>query len=144
MRLDNFEKEIESKIVSRGHDYFLEGRVCEIKKIGKEIWQAEVEGSDYENYEIEIKVKDNNIDYWECSCPYYHGPVCKHVVATLYEINEQSDFSEYKDVAFEEKHKNAQVITLFKEMTKDQLIDFMQKSLDNDYNLRDEFLFNSL
>src|SRR5262249_14697815 len=45
--------------------------------------QAEVEGSQYEPYRVQITYDAGGITQALCSCPYDWGGWCKHIVATL-------------------------------------------------------------
>ena len=46
-------------------------------------FQAEVEGSQYEPYRVQITYDAGGITQAMCSCPYEWGGWCKHIVATL-------------------------------------------------------------
>lgn len=68
-------------VFQRGVSYFNDGAVVEVIQRGQKI-TAEVQGSDYEPYEVEIILdSQGEIGIADCSCPY--GGYCKHVVATL-------------------------------------------------------------
>ena len=45
------------------------------------------------------------MDTWICNCPYDHGPVCKHVAATLYAVRENvlSEFGDQLDALSDEQ-----------------------------------------
>lgn len=85
MNYDNFESLINPSILDRGRNYFAIGVVTSLKE-EDDTWRAEVAGSKV--YEVRItgtkKIKD-----WYCNCPYDEGPICKHIVAVLYSIQEQ-------------------------------------------------------
>jgi uncharacterized Zn finger protein len=86
MDLKTFEADIDPTILQRGKYYFTEGAVQNLEEFKKGEWFAEVVGT--ELYEVEIHLSQNRINYYECSCPYDHGPVCKHVAAVLYALQE--------------------------------------------------------
>ena len=44
---------------------------------------AEVEGSDYEPYRVQVTLADYGIGDTTCTCPYDWGGICKHIVAAL-------------------------------------------------------------
>ena len=69
----------------RGETYLGEGVVGNVVWRGQEhgILTAEVYGSDYDPYQVQITVHDNEIVEAGCSCPYDMGGDCKHIVATL-------------------------------------------------------------
>lgn len=86
MNIKTFKREIEDHILDRGYDYWESGAVQKIAALGEDKYKAVVEGS--ENYTVTISLdKKGNIKH-SCSCPYDYGPVCKHVVAVLYELAE--------------------------------------------------------
>ena len=47
---------------------------------------------------------DEVVDY-SCDCPYDMGPVCKHVVAALFELQHDS-FTEYEDITPSDSRKD--------------------------------------
>ncbi len=65
----------------RGQDYYEQGAVQSIVRRGQQL-QAEVEGSQYEPYQIQITLDEGGIVDATCTCPYDRGGWCKHVVAT--------------------------------------------------------------
>ena len=86
--LSKFESIIESVIISRGKEYFYNKAVQGVKKLKDGEWVASVEGT--EVYKVRISQKGNNIHDYSCSCPYDMGPICKHVVAVLFALREES------------------------------------------------------
>jgi uncharacterized Zn finger protein len=66
----------------RGREYYENGAVASLVRRGNAI-QAEVEGSQYEPYEINIAFDAAGITTAHCTCPYDWGGWCKHIVATL-------------------------------------------------------------
>jgi uncharacterized Zn finger protein len=66
----------------RGQDYYDQGAVLHVTRRGQEL-QAEVEGSQYEPYRVQITSDTGGISRAMCSCPYDWGGWCKHIVATL-------------------------------------------------------------
>ncbi len=82
--LAEFESDINTAIVSRGHDYFSNGAVRDLNQIKDGAWAASVDGT--ETYGVRIVLKGDDLVDWSCSCPFDMGPVCKHTVAVLYEL----------------------------------------------------------
>jgi len=66
----------------RGENYYDDGRVLEIVRRG-DVVRSEVEGSQYEPYQVRIELDDTGIVDTNCSCPYDHGGICKHRIAVL-------------------------------------------------------------
>ncbi len=87
MTLDDFESSVSPKILQRGRVYFQENAVDELEKVSRNKWEATVTGS--EEYLVEIKLKEREVQSWECDCPFEAEDVCKHVVAVLYALQEE-------------------------------------------------------
>jgi uncharacterized Zn finger protein len=66
----------------RGREYYTQGAVVHLVRRGQQL-QAEVEGSQYEPYKVQIACDAGGIVQATCSCPYDWGGWCKHIVATL-------------------------------------------------------------
>jgi uncharacterized Zn finger protein len=66
----------------RGREYYGQGAVVRVVRRGQQL-QAEVEGSQYEPYRVQITCDAGGIAQAICSCPYDWGGWCKHIVATL-------------------------------------------------------------
>jgi uncharacterized Zn finger protein len=66
----------------RGCEYYEQGAVLSIVRRDQQL-QAEVEGSQYEPYRVQITYDAGGIAQALCSCPYDWGGWCKHIVATL-------------------------------------------------------------
>lgn len=75
---------------SRGEDYYATGAVAELVRRGDTVY-AEVEGSSYEPYQVEITFDEDDIDDAYCTCPYDWGGWCKHIVAVLLAIADAPD-----------------------------------------------------
>jgi len=90
------------KVFQRGMEYSEDGSVLSVVRRGHAL-HAEVEGSDYEPYQIVITFEDggDTIEA-DCSCPYgeeWDG-WCKHIVATLLvAMNEPEAVEEQPSVA---------------------------------------------
>jgi SWIM zinc finger len=82
--LKNFEKHVGADIFKKGKKYFENGHVSNIEEVSDGNWNAEVEGTD--KYEVEIEIiNDNTVNDYFCDCP-YEGEMCKHIVAVLFEL----------------------------------------------------------
>lgn len=85
MNIKNFEKHIDSIILQRGYDYYINNRILECTYEDSNTYKLEVDGN--EEYDVIIKLDDKGeIIYSECNCPYDYGMVCKHEVAAYYKI----------------------------------------------------------
>jgi len=68
--------------VSRGRGYYDNGAVIDLALRG-DMLQAEVEGSQYQPYRVEVSFDSGGITSASCTCPYDWGGWCKHIVAVL-------------------------------------------------------------
>jgi len=82
-------KQIPTKILQRGQNYFDNGNILRLDQGRNGTWHAEVEGN-YGNYEVEITADNSreSADYY-CDCP-YDGAICKHIAAVALAINEEN------------------------------------------------------
>ncbi|TEU00770.1 MAG: SWIM zinc finger domain-containing protein, partial [Dehalococcoidia bacterium] len=66
----------------RGRDYYEQGAVLSLARRGDQLL-AEVEGSQYEPYQVQVTLDAGDVAEAICTCPYDWGGYCKHIVATL-------------------------------------------------------------
>lgn len=66
----------------RGQAYERQGAVIALVQRGAEL-EAEVEGSQYEPYQVRVTFDPGGVTGAMCSCPYDWGGWCKHIVAVL-------------------------------------------------------------
>jgi uncharacterized Zn finger protein len=71
-----------SQSFDRGEEYYRHNAVNNLIERGSTI-AAEVEGSNYEPYQINISFDQGGVTDASCSCPYDWGGWCKHIVAVL-------------------------------------------------------------
>lgn len=86
--LDNFEAIVPFKILMRGQEYYELGAVSDLEETSPGEWTATVDGTS--SYTVEISLEGDKVDSWYCDCP-YDGGICKHVVATLFAIRDNSE-----------------------------------------------------
>lgn len=87
--MDNWKELFRTHILKRGLNYYEMGAVKSIEQEGNG-YTAVVTGS--EDYEVEIEIRDGEINDMWCSCPYAEGGnYCKHMAAVLYELEEEGD-----------------------------------------------------
>lgn len=71
-----------AKSFERGERYFYQGAVAELIVRGERL-EGEVEGSQYEPYQVQVSFDQAGITDTYCTCPYDWGGWCKHIVAVL-------------------------------------------------------------
>ena len=86
LTLNNFERQLDSTIVSRGRTYYDDRNVTELSHPSESVWRATVYGTD--EYDVIIQLQDEKIISSHCSCPYDLGEYCKHEIAVMYALRE--------------------------------------------------------
>src|SRR6187397_1998356 len=85
IHIDKFEEEVHFLIAERGKEYYDAQQVLMLQATS-EGWTAVIEGT--ETYQVLLEGHDV-ITHWHCTCPFEHGPVCKHVAAVLYAVRDE-------------------------------------------------------
>ncbi len=67
----------------RGREYVDAGAVVSVRRTGPGHLESHVKGSHYMPYTVIVNHDDDGIVEVECSCPYFAGGWCKHIVAAL-------------------------------------------------------------
>jgi len=141
MNLDDFEQQIDPKIVDRGYDYFLDDLVDGPELIDEDVWLAMVYGTN--SYSVEIHTNPDNsraIMNCSCDCPYDYGPICKHVVAVLYVMAE----GEHSEPASPKKQKKTtpkdKIQEVFKNTTQEDLKEFILDSIKSVDGFKNRFM----
>lgn len=132
--LDNFDSTIDAIIVQRGQAYFADGAVESLEEDPPGTWAASVEGS--EDYEVEVILSGRKVTDHYCDCPYEGGPVCKHVVAVLYALREQSD----KPAAKPRKASPLSFEGLLLKTDLEELRQFIRHEKQQDHRFKERFM----
>ena len=93
----NWKSRIIDIILYRGEDYYLHGKVKDIERDG-DVYSAHVEGT--ETYDTSVEVKNGELLFWSCDCPYDRG-ICKHIAALLFAI--ENEFEDDKNSSNKQK-----------------------------------------
>ena len=143
-----FEQYIDEPILKRGLQYFKKGYVNEPEEIGSGEYEAIVEGTD--DYTVRIKIKNEVIVENVCTCPYDMGPVCKHVAAVIFYLQQEElnlkvkakkSGTETKKPA-KRKTIADQVNEILEKLSVDELQTFIREQCNRDRNLRQLLLAN--
>lgn len=87
--MQNWKRFFRTIILERGMDYFERNRVSGLT-YDDFIYKARVLGD--KAYNVEIKIRNQDIIYMKCSCPHAKsGSYCKHMAAVMYAIEEQGE-----------------------------------------------------
>lgn len=148
--LNDFEEHIGETILSRGLSYFEKGRVNEPDEITQGVYETIVEGS--ENYTVRLTLNKGMITEYSCACPYDMGPVCKHIVAFMFYLQQEElgkeDFtSPQKKLTKNKKQKSSkkktiaeQVDDMLSQIPHEELKNFIRAQFEKDSTLRNIFM----
>lgn len=78
---DEFEEEMTSRSLERAYDYADEHRIGGLEELSAGLFHAEVHGS--ELYDVDIRLRGNDIVFASCTCSYDYDGYCKHIGAVL-------------------------------------------------------------
>ncbi|HBS85704.1 MAG: hypothetical protein A2W91_13635 [Bacteroidetes bacterium GWF2_38_335] len=119
--LNQFEKHIDENILHRGYQYFNQGKIAEHEEIDEGIHEFVIEGT--EDYCVHLEIEHDCLTDFNCDCPYDSGPVCKHVVAALYYLQQLN----LENPAVQEDQKKSSKKKGKKKMPKDQIDEILEK-----------------
>ncbi len=151
MKLDNFETEINPTILKRGIKYFDNHHVEGLAETISGVWKAEISGT--EIYDVEVASSNQYISTWYCSCP-YNGPICKHVVATLYGIREiqatnttntkatKTKTTKSKATKTAQPTQQAQLNKIIEKASREELSDYLLQLISADKTLLNKTLLH--
>jgi hypothetical protein len=140
--LNEFEQIIDETILKRGLSYFKEGAIIDFSEISIGAFEAIVSGT--EEYTVQLDIKNNIVIEHNCDCPYDMGPVCKHVVAVIFHL--QQDELELNQPSISKSRKtktksvSQQVKELLNAISHKELIEFVQENSKKDKKFRNYFL----
>lgn len=139
--LSGFEEFIEPKILKRGLSYFKQGFVNEPSEMSPGVYEFIVEGS--EDYTVELTIKNNLIQDQICDCPYDFGPVCKHMAAAIFYLQQDTlelGNQKKKKRGTRKKSVKRQVEDILNTVTHDELKQFTVEVINSDKQFRNFFL----
>ena len=148
--LQSFEQHIDETILKRGFQYFKKGLVNEPEEIGHGEYEAIVEGT--KDYTVRITLKNEVVTEYVCTCPYDMGPVCKHVVALIFHLQQHELDLTAKPKQAKKGTKKApkkktvaeQIDEILEKLTPEDLKDFVKAQSARDGKFRQLFLANHL
>ena len=124
-------------ILARGEMYYYDGAVRGLRKT-EHGYHAVVEGT--EDYEVDIEIKEGQVDEMHCSCPYAEdGNNCKHMAAVLYEIEEQEEAGALPGKAYLDQQKE-EWEEIIENIPEEELRSFIKKLAGQDGKIRDRLI----
>ncbi len=118
--LNQFETLLDKTILKRGLSYYKDGSVTNVEETEQGVYEALVEGS--EDYDVELKIEKGTVVDYDCTCPYDHGPICKHIVAVLFYLQQDN------------LEKNQQNLSLTKTKEKAPIKQVKKKTIEQQLN----------
>lgn len=142
--LNEFEQIIDETILKRGLSYFKNGLVADFVELSNGEYEASVSGS--EEYTVRLEVNNNEIVEHNCDCPYDFGPVCKHVVASIFYLKQDElNLNEQNSPLVKKKKRKSitqQLDELLDKVSHKDLTKFIQEHSKMDKQFRNLFLSN--
>lgn len=134
----NWKELFDEDRLTRGFEYYLENKVYDVILTQNSI-TSKVEGSRSKIYDVNINFDDNGIDSLYCTCPYSYADFnCKHMVATLYKMEEIQNNTFSSIVA---KTENNNLFTeLIATVDQKQLRRYIYEKFKDDTSFKDDFI----
>lgn len=140
--LDKFEQLIDERILKRGLDYFNNGAITDFSKNETGEYEAIVSGT--EEYTVKLELRDNTIIKHDCDCPYNMGPICKHIVAVIFYLQQDTSELNQLDDNANKKEKTITIPQQVKELltviSHQDLIAFIHDYSKKDKKVSNHFL----
>ena len=121
----------DSKVLARGRGYYRYGYVEKLALSPEGKFIAEVAGSEEDNYEVFIEVKDGAVQDFGCDCPYDWGDVCKHLIAVALAI-QNGKFTQARP-----RLNDQGLYELLLDTDPDELLDFLAEYAKRDSDFED-------
>lgn len=142
--LSEFEQIIDETILKRGLSYFKNGYVTDFAELSIGEYEANVSGT--EEYNVRFKIKNDTIIEHNCDCPYDMGPVCKHIVASIFYLKQDELNLNQQNISLPKKKKRKSVEQQLKDVLNkvslSELKEFIQEHSKIDKQFRNLFLSN--
>ena len=130
MRLDDLDEIVDPLVLLRGQDYYRDGRVVALEPTGERAFKAKVEGT-YQ-YDAHVEWDSEGEFSCACTCPYDWGPVCKHVIAVLFAIEEAHPEIFAGEAIQIPPSKSEQVLAILEGLPRESLVDILVGLAEDD------------
>lgn len=129
--LEDFRDQIDDVIVDRGLAYFKKGHVEFVDEMSPGKFVGMIRGT--EKYRVELNIEDGLVTNHYCPCPYDMGPVCKHIVAALFFIQQDKLKIKVNKIPDKRSKDRADVKEILKKVSAEELRRFViEKSESNE------------
>jgi len=110
----------------RGEEYYADGAVRSVKQTDDHRIKAQVQGSDVHPYLVTIQFDADDVQKVKCTCPYYEGSWCKHIVAVLMKVLEDGAVP---------AEDSAEVTELIDDLDRTALVALIERLVEHDPEL---------
>lgn len=110
----------------RGEQYLADGAVRSVKQTDDHTVKAQVQGSDVHPYLVTIEFDADDVHSVECSCPYFEGTWCKHIVAVMLHLLEDNEVP---------RTEPAEVVDLIADLDRPALVELVERLVEHDPSL---------
>lgn len=107
----------------RGEEYLADGAVRSLKRTDDRTLKGQVQGGDVHPYLVTVKFDENDVTSVRCTCPYFEGSWCKHIVAVLLKTVEEEAVP---------ADETAEVDDLVEELSRRDLIAILERLVEHD------------
>lgn len=120
------------KSVERGEEYYETGMVLAVIRRG-DAFLAEVEGSEYGPYRVQVHTKKGRVADATCTCPFEWGGWCKHIVAVMLQLQNEPETVEVRPTLAEllEGVPQARLLALITEVADEhpEVVEWIEEAL---------------
>lgn len=146
--LNEFEFQVERVLLERGLRYYLEGHVGSMIELDNGKYRVFLKDSD--RYVVNLTIRNGIVENFSCECQNNRGPICQHVVATLF--NMRKDFQDFifaPDTSntideIESLPKKSSIVDevdgILISLKENEMKDFIRQTCSNDREFRFRFL----
>lgn len=113
----------------RGRQYLEDGAVQSVTQTDDHTLKAKVQGSDVHPYLVTVQFDADEITEVQCTCPYYEGSWCKHIVAVLLKVIEGEPLPQSDPAA---------VADLIEDLDRNDLVALVERLVEHNPGLLDQ------
>ncbi len=138
MKLEEVLRNAEPEVRQRGESYYKGGAVLSVSQAERGVFNALVEGSDFEPYDVRMRLGDDGeVVACSCDCPYEFDGPCKHLVAVALAIR-NGDFETSETAG--EASSDALLCEALESASKEELAAVAMKFAQKGGDFRNELL----
>ena len=133
MNLEDFEKSVEKKIVTRGRSYYKNDLIEDVEQVSSYEYCGTALGTRAYNVYVKLDAYGSILAH-SCDCPYDWGATCKHEVALFYYLKNHQDSINKLD-----EGKMAALKVGLKNLSKREIVTMVLELSKSSKSIRDEF-----